>query len=286
MSTIPTCIRRTLSSTDTPTLLDDFHDWLDANPGNFTLSNVVGATVTSFTATHTDGWQVNWRVSGTTILMAIAPTGGIADSAAPAATDMSPEEIAVVDISGSAHAQYLIALYDDAITLLTKAAANDEIFDGFHVGKVMAVSRANYPALGRDGLGMLCGGPSDNNFNVGDLWFSTSGNIFSRRSKIHVATGQWGSPLISNISSWTTVSDSARFHDVPVFAPPLPSDTPNTANSPAVGILKYITGDGALDAAQLTLINSASSTQAYVSIGYPSSGVSRLRMIWTQGVAV
>lgn len=286
MPTVPDAVRRTLGSVTTAALIDDFHTYLAANPGNFTISNVIGSPVTSFTLTHTDSWQINLRLDTADLKIAIAPTGGIADSSAPSATDLSPEEIGILDIAGNATAQYLIAIFDDAITLLTKDSANSFIFEGLHAGKIMTVGRANFPALGRDGLGMLCGKPFDNSGNINGIWFSSATATASRRSKLHIATSRWGSPVIQNLGLVTQSNDSARFPEVPCQAAPDSGTSPSATTSPHAGVMKYITGDCDLSTAPLSVINSAAggSTQAYLALNYTASNT-RLRLLWKQGVA-
>lgn len=284
MSTVPDAVRRTLSSVTTPDLLDDFHTYFAANSGSFTISNVIGSPVTSFTATHTDSWQINLRVSGTDLYVALAPEGGIADSSAPTGTDLW-EEVGITDISSGVHAQYLIAIFDDAITILTKVSANTHVFEGIHAGKIMSLGRSNYPSLGRDGLGMLCGAPTDNAVSSGGKWFTTT--AASARSKIRIASGGfWGVPIVQNIGGVNTVNASARFHDLHVIASADDTTNASSTGSPTVGLYKYLTGDGDLDASPLTVINSgkSGSTQAYLAL-QDSVSSTRLRLLWLQGVA-
>ena len=111
--TIPTCAVLTAGGTAIQDYVTTLYTWWASNLGNFTFSNITDSPVTSWTATHTVGWQLNFRVSGSTLLCMVAPNAGIANSSAPVSAN-STEVIALPNPSATATRCY-VALYDDAI---------------------------------------------------------------------------------------------------------------------------------------------------------------------------
>lgn len=279
--TIPTCVKLALSGTTAADWIDDFHTWIAANPGNFTVSNAVGSPVTSFTLTHTNGWQINYRLSGGVILSLIAPSGGISDSAAPGTpTNASPEDTLLPAFSGTS-ATALIARYDDAIFCGIKNSAATALSYAFMQGVVVQITSKtnNSPS----GLGVFAylidGSPSATAFK----WFSVTGTAGNRKSYIQINDTDWASLTVTrNLENVNSAGAGTRFSQEGLAAGSS-GDTPSSTSDPCRGVLKYLYADTVTTAAAFSVDPSSGFDQGQLAVRDITTAT-RMRVLWDKTV--
>lgn len=286
MTTIPTCVRLTPAGVTLQDTVTSFHAWLTANPGNFTISNVVGSPVTSFTITHTDGWQQNFRVSGGALLSMIAPTGGIESSAAPGTpTGHSVEDVLLPAFTGTI-ADVSVARYADALFLSVKATGATHSAFTFHSGRIGLPEDASDAARGIDGLGILAY-VIDQSANTAFSWFTINVTASNRKSKIRAAlttVNGWVDPTVRNdvVTQPSTTFANRRFCSVKLVAGP-PGGVPAQASNADLMALKYIRSDATTSLLPFQVVPSASTNQAWMAIGGANTNT-RLRCLWNKTV--
>lgn len=280
MTTIPTCAKLTAAGTAVGDYLKSLHDWLAANPGNFTIANLVGgASPTSFTLEHTDGWQINYRISGGEILSTIDPDGEITDSATPDASANAQPEDAVVPSPTSTSTTMLVARYDDALLWMIKDNTNTFQRYAIHQGKILVPNRASDEALGLDGLGTLAYLPTEAPAStVGDWGCNNSANS---KSYLRVATSTWQTPTYRSLSSVSDTCGITRFYAPSMFAGD--SGSPSTSSDPELGSLKYVTGDGGTTLSPFAVVPSTSTNQGWLAID-DNNSTTRMRVLWDKTV--
>lgn len=283
--TVPTCAVLTAAGTTLQDYVTAFYVWWAANLGNFTLSNVVGGgTPTSWTATHSSGFQLNFRVSGGTLLVMIAPAGGIASSAAPVSAG-STEVIGLPAPSGTATRCY-VARYEDAIFFGNAVTALTHLVNGFLAGRIGAPVQDQDAAAGVDGLGILAHTPNDASTSSANVWYGIAGSAGSRQSRLRVGTSTWALGLTF---PWGGVIAQAsavrRFTGVSLCGHPDGSTAPSATASPLICLSKYTAwAGGASDSnAPLTLNESVGSNQAWLTLNSTATNT-RHRLLWNKTV--
>lgn len=258
--------------------IDAIHDWIATAPGAFTIENVVGSPVTSFTLTHGDGWQLNFELDSGQVFMVIAPDGGITDSTDPtAAANTSPRDVVLPTPSGTAQ---LITgeLYADALFFGIHNTASTAYPFAFHPGKIIVPDDLSDAALGVDGLGVLANIPSETASSLSGLWFSTNGSASNRKSWVRVGTNEWSNPVVdrnfSGISAGPTSRRVASMGLV-VAAPGSPSSQSSSAH---IGRLKYVRADVQGTLAPLAIRPSGTTDQGWLSISN-STSATRMRIL-------
>lgn len=279
------CAVLTAGGTTLQDYVTAFHMWWAANLGNFTLSNVVGGgTPTSWTATHTQGWQLNFRVSGGTLLVMVAPNGGIASSSAPVSAG-STEVIGLPAPAGTATRCY-VARYDDAIFFGPVASALTFVVNAFLAGRIGAPIQDQDVAAGIDGLGILAHTPNDSNATNLNTWYSTNSTAGNRQTRVRVASATWALGATYTWGSVIAQSGAARrFSPVVLCGHPDGSTGPSTTASPLLVLSKYTAwaGGAADSVAPLTLNESAGSNQAWLALNSSATNT-RHRLLWDKTV--
>jgi len=280
MTTIPVCSSGlSAAGTTTADYLDAFYTFWAANAGSFTLENVVGAPVTSFTATHLDGWQINYRLDSGTILSLIAPEGGIADSAAPGTPTNASVEDVILPVTAGTSAQMSIAIYTDAVFCGIKDAGTTHYEYGWHQGKIHVPGDLSDPARGNDGLGVLAylidGAQSATAFK----WLCTSGVAGNRKSKVRTGTSTWDSPGITRSleTGWAAAAEK-RMASEGITA--TDGVQPSTS-SPTRGLYTYLRADTSGTLAPVSVVPSLTTDQGWLAIR-DSSSATRVRILWNK----
>lgn len=279
--TIPTCGSLTASGLTIQNYTTELYTWILANPGNFTVSNATGGPVSSWTLTHSDGFQLNFRISGTTLLVMIAPVGGIVNSATPGTPTDYVEVIGLITPSVSSTRCH-IARYDDAIYFSYSSAANNSILSAFLVGRIFAPLQDQDVANDVDGLGILASIPSDGATGSSNYWYSTSA---TRQSRARCGS-VWINGVVHKDASGPSQSSSLkRFQNVMVAGDPSGSSLPSVSTSPIVYLSKYTAwGCGPSDSITAYSLNeSASTNQAWMAL-INSTGSTRHRILWDKTV--
>lgn len=279
MATVPTCVAGNAAGTAIQDYMTVLHARCAAAPGDFTVANVVGSPVTSFTLTHTSGFQINFRVSGGAILAVIAPAGGISNSASPGTpTNAYTEDTFIPSPSGTS-TRYQFSMYGDAILFAINNAANTASIYASHIGKIRVV---NSGADATAGLGVLAGSPNPVVASTAFAWFCTNATASNRRSHIRIAAGTWADPAIPiTISSYST-QIAERLSDIPVSLPD--SGTPSVSTSPVRGVFRYLRVDTTTTAgAALSVLPDGGSNQGWLRLA-DTATTTRLVALWNDTV--
>lgn len=280
--TIPTCAVLTAAGTTLQDYVTVFYNWVNANPGNFTVSNLVGgATPTSWTLTHASGFQLNFRVSGGTLLIMVAPNGGIANSAAPVSAG-SVEVIGLPAPSGTSTRAH-VARYKDALFFGWTSTTPTHTPNAFEVGRIGAPIQDQDVAAGIDGLGILAHTPSDSVASSVNNWYTVSA---TRQSRARVASATWAGGLTAPWGgSIAQSSANRRFSPVVLCGNPDGTNVPSTTTSPILLLSKYNAWAGGVSdsVAPFTLNESAGSNQAWMAINNANANT-RHRILWDKTV--
>lgn len=247
-----------------------------AAPGQFTISNVVGSPVTSFTATHLDGWQINYRVSGGTILSVFAPDGGIANSAAPGTPSNSYAEDVLLPAPSGTSTRWQFAQYGDAVFFAINGSANTFTQYAIHQGAIYSTGDAD---SGSRGLGTLAYLPTDTSAATSFVWHCTSGSAVSRKSYIRINTSTWAGPAFPISLVNLTQNITGKLCSQIVLAPD--SGAPSTFQ-PIRGLYRYLQIDTSTTAGlPLSVLPSTASNQAWLRLNN-SSTATRQVMLWNK----
>lgn len=280
-ATIPECYAEDAAGTTTADYADWLHDKLAAaGEASFSVVNAEGgATATSWTLRHSDGWDANFRLSAGKLLGAIDPTGGLASSSSPVFSPQAQPELELLPVVTGTAARALLAIYSDAILLGLKNSSNDAFPIAFHLGSIMAVRDPADPARGLDGLGTLAHVPQDQTSSTLTHWFS-QGSL--PESSIRLADQVWGPPILTR--SPNSISDAtanSRFSRLSIAADEAAPS--NASTSPERGTLKYLFADAELSTAVRSVIPSVGTDQAMLAI-QSDNAVTRLRALWNKTV--
>lgn len=277
MATVPDCIADNSAGTAIQDYMTAFYNAWVAEPGDFTISNVVGAPVTSFTVTHTAGFQYNFRVSGGAILSLTAPDGGISNSASPGTpANYKPEDTIIPSPSGTS-TRYQFAQYGDAYAFAINGSANTFTQYCAHEGVIRVV---NNGADVTEGLGTLAYIVNSADAGTAFHWFSSNATAGNRKSSIRLGASLWASgvTLALTIANYST-QVAQRLVDLLVSAPD--SGTPGAA-SPPRGVYKYLRIDTTTTAgAPLSVLPDSTSNQGWMRLN-SSASTSRLVMLWNK----
>lgn len=280
--TIPTCAVLTAAGTTLQDYITVFYNWVTSNPGNFTVSNLVGgATPTSWTLTHTSGFQLNFRVSGGTLLIMIAPNGGIANSAAPVSA--GSVEVIGLPAPSSTSTRAHVARYEDALFFGWTSTTPTHTPNAFLAGRIGAPIQDQDVAAGIDGLGILAHTPSDSNSSASNNWYSVN---TTRQSRARVASTTWAGGLTYPWGS--TIAQSGptrRFSPVVLCGNPDGTNAPIVANSPILLLSKYTAWAGGVSdsVTPFALNESAGSNQAWMALN-SANAATRHRILWDKTV--
>lgn len=278
--TIPTCSSGNAAGTAIQDYMTAFHAAFAAAPGQFTLQNVVGAPVTSFTVLHTDGWQINYRVSGGAILSLIAPVGGIANSAAPGTPTNAYAEDTLIPSPSGTSTRWQFAQYGDAIFFAINGSANTFSVYGIHQGAIYAPGDADSVTRG---LGTLAYIPSGDTNAIGTtafIWFGTNGTAGNRKSYLRIAAGTWPGPTLPNAPSTYSTQIAGFLASLAPVAPD--SGTPAAASNPIRGLLRYVQADTTTTAgAPLSVKPSSSTNQGWLRLNN-SATTTRMVALWNK----
>lgn len=248
-----------------------FHAAFAAEPGDFTLENVVGAPVTSFTATHLDGWQINYRVSAGTILSVIAPEGGIANSASPGVPTNAYTEDTIIPSPSGTSTRWQFAQYGDAIFFAINGSADTFSVYAFHQGAIYAPGDADSTTRG---LGSLAYIPADTFAATAAFWHCTSATVGSKKSYLRIGTSLWNAPAFPVALVNFTQNIIGKLCNYPVIA----ADSGATSQfSPARGLYRYLQIDTSTAAGlPLSVLPSTASNQGWMRL---SNGASATRQV-------
>lgn len=280
--TIPTCAALTAGGTAIQNYVTELYTWILANPGNFTVSNAAGGPVSSWTLTHIDGFQLNFRISGTTLLVMIAPDGGIVNSATPGTPTNYVEVIGLITPS-SQSTKCHIARYEDAIYFSYSSSSNNYINSAFLIGRIFAPLQDQDAANGVDGLGILAAVPSDNTAVNQNYWYSSS---TTRQSKARCGGSIWANGLTHKDNSGPTqYSAIKRFQNVSICGDPSGVAAASPYSSPIIYMSKYTAwACGPSDSiTSYSLNESASTNQAWMALTNSVSST-RQRLLWDKTV--
>lgn len=274
---VPTCSSGNAAGTTIQDYMTAFHAAFAAAPGDFTLENVVGSPVTSFTATHLDGWQINYRVSGGTILSVIAPDGGIANSAAPGTpTNAYAEDTAIPSPSGTS-TRWQFAQYDDAIFFAINGTANTFSQYAIHQGAIYAPGDADSVTRG---LGTLAYLPADTSASTAFIWSCTSGTAGNRKSYLRLAAGTWASPVFPLTLSNYNTQVASVIVNLPVCTPD--TGAPSNISSPCRGLYRYLQVDTTTTAGTpLSVRPSLATNQGWMRLNN-SASATRQVILWNK----
>ena len=285
MTTIPQCDTGTPGGTTLQDLTTEFYDWFEATPGDFTLGGLVGGvTPTSWWATHSDGQQHNFRISGGELLHMIDPDGTIVDSSAPGTpANASPEDVILPTPSGIAAAMSF-AQYGDAVFVGVKESGLAFFEYAFHPGVIGVPCDAGDPAIGLDGLGVLAYRCEENGGSTAFDWASTQSTDSNRKSKIRLSTSIWGSPTwhVANVSSQSPGTLAGkRMHALGFLADG--AGASNVSTDALKLVAKYLRIDGDSALAPLSVAPSQTTNQGWLSLS-KDANASRLRILWDKSV--
>jgi len=279
--TIPDCASAAAGGTAIGDYSQQLYSFFSAQVGFFALQNVVGgpSAVTSFTATHTDGWQINFRVSGGAILTMIDPDGTIADSASPGSPTNASAEVTFIPSPSGVSANCFYAQYGDAVMFGVKDSGNTFPQYCCQIGKIIQTDNASDPEVFVDGLAILAYLPNESpSSGVGD-W----GCVSSANSQCFVRVGEadWQAYTFGNTGAVTDTSGNIRFSSINIFAPS--TGSPSATNDPSIGEFRFLRIDGSVDAAPLNVIPSSASNQAQVRLNDVASDT-RMVALWNKTV--
>lgn len=251
-------VRLEAAGTSIQDYFTSLYTWLVSNPGNFTLSNAEGAPdISSFTMTHSQGWQFNFRVSSNTILGMISPNGGIVSSSAPGTPfGYSGEAVFIPTPSGTSTRVHII-LMPDALTFAVLNSANTFWSYGFHAGKIYVPDNSNDPTdYYIDGLGFMAHLPLIGTFGSGQAWASSNGTA----CKIRVSETLWY-PIVAEVNSTIggTAPSGIRFSPYTLCA----NSTSPTSLSTNYGRTKYLRRSNSTQV-PFTVIPAVTTTQGWM----------------------
>lgn len=279
MATEPTCVGTNAGGTAVQDYMTALHARLAAAPGDFTVDNVVGSPVTSFTLTHTTGFQMNYRVSGGVILSLIAPSGGIANSAAPGTPTGAYAEDTILPAPSGTSTRYQFAQYGDAFLFLVNDTTNLFSVYGIHMGKIRVV---NDGADVSGGLGTLAYLPTNSASSMAFTWFSTNGTAGNRKCYMRYAAAAWGSPSLLQAPGSYSGQVTARLGDLPCQLPD--AGAAPMASSATRGVFKYLRVDTTTTAgAPLSVLPDGGSNQGWLRINNTNS-TTRMVALWNDTV--
>tara|TARA_Y100000588_G_scaffold235400_1_gene248977 strand:- start:286 stop:1152 length:867 start_codon:yes stop_codon:yes gene_type:complete len=279
--TIPNTLSGAAAGTTINDLMQRLYDFFSTQVGGFTLSNVVGgpSAVTSFTATHSSGRQVNFRISGGAILVMIDPDGTIADSSAPGSpTNASPELVFVPASPTGISTACGFAQYGDAILFYVKdtSAAFQQYCS--HVGRIAVMDLASDEEVFIDGWGILGYIPNESpGSGLGD-WGCV--NAANSHCVIRMGESTWLPFTFVSTANVSDTSGNRRFGAIDIHAGD--SGSPTSTSDPSVGELNYIKIDGQTDAAPLGVPPSTASNQAWLRLNDANSNT-RMVALWNKG---
>lgn len=279
-ATIPTCSSGNAAGTAIQDYMTAFHAAFAAALGGFTLSNVVGSPVTSFTVTHTDGWQINYRVSGGAILSLIAPSGGIASSAAPGTPTNAYAEDTLIPAPSGTSTRWQFAQYGDAIFFAINGSANTFSAYGVHQGAIYSPGDADSVTRGLGTLAYIPSGDANAVSSTAFLWFSTNVTAGNRKSYLRIAVGTWPGPTLPAAPSTYSTQITGFLAALPPVAPD--SGTPASASNPVRGLLRYVQADTTTTAgAPLSVKPSSATNQGWLRVNN-SATTTRMVMLWNK----
>lgn len=285
-ATIPTCAVLTPAGALSADHFTSFYTWISANPGNFTLSNITGTPVTSFTLTHTDSWQLNFRLSSNIAYCMIAPDGGISNSATPGTPTGYTESIAFPLIATGSGARNWIARYEDAIFFGIAHTDLSYMTYAFMAGSIGQPLQAQDVANKIDGLGILANIPTNSPSGSSGYWFSTISTAAARQSRVRSGATSWciGVTYQGSAYNISQSSSTRRFSPIMLTGDPTGVNAPGSA-SPNICMTKYVYFAGGVSDASspFSLNESASTNQAMLTINNASS-TSRMRILWDKTV--
>lgn len=273
---VPVCASGNAAGVAIQDYMTAFHAAFAAAPGQFTLTNVVGAPVTSFTAAHVDGWQINYRVSGGTILSLIAPVGGISNSAAPGSpTNAYAEDVLLPSPSGTS-TRWQFAQYGDAIFFAINGSANTFSVYAIHQGAIYAPGDADNVTKG---LGTLAYIPTDTTVSTSFIWHCTSPTAGQRKSYVRLSASLWASPCFPIALNSLNQNITGKLCSLVVLAPD--TGTPSTVVPPR-GLYRYVQVDTSTTAgAPLSVLPSTASNQAWLRLN-SSATATRQVILWNK----
>lgn len=280
--TIPTCASGNAAGTAIQDYMTSFHAAFAAALGGFTLINVVGSPVTSFTASHTDGWQINYRVSGGAILSLIAPSGGIANSAAPGTPTNAYAEDTLIPAPSGTSTRWQFAQYGDAILFAINGTANTFSVYGVHQGAIYAPGDADSVTRGLGTLAYIPCGDANALLTTAFFWFGTNTTAGNRKSYLRTAVGTWPSPTLTGGPSAYVTQITGFIASLVVCAPD--SGTPVSASSAQRGVLRYVQVDtGTTAGSPLSVRASLATDQAWLRLNN-SITTTRMVALWNKTV--
>jgi hypothetical protein len=275
--TIPTCASGNAAGTAIQDYMTSFHAAFAAAPGSFTIGNVVGSPVTSFTATHTDGWQINYRVSGGAILSLIAPSGGIANSASPGTPTNAYAEDTLIPSPSGTSTRWQFAQYGDAIFFAINGSANTFSVYGVHQGAIYAPGDADSVTRG---LGTLAYIPADTSATTAFFWHCTNATGSNRKSYLRLALGTWASPVFP-VALVNFATQIAGILASLVMAAP-DSGAPAATSSPHRGLYRYVQVDTTTTAgAPLSVKPSSATNQGWLRLNN-AAATTRQVILWNK----
>lgn len=276
--TLPACVRLVAAGATLQDHVTAFHTWITANPGNFSVDNVVGSPVTSFTLTHSSGWQINYRISGGALLTLIAPSGGITNSASPGTpTNAMTEDTAFPALSGTG-VRANVARYADAIFWGIQSSGFNSYPYAIMAGRcVDSLEPFDVRWVGLAHFGYLMGGAT---VATNNAMFTTAAS--QRRSKVRILEGAWSSPATIAASFGQTQAARGRFCPL-VVQTTLTDATPSASTSPPVGVCAYCRIDTVAALAPLNVVPSDTTDQGMLSVN-DSTSTTRFRVVWDKNV--
>jgi hypothetical protein len=257
--------------------MTSFYNAFLADPGGFTLRLVVGgATPTSFTATHSEGWEINYRMSAGTILSLINPSGGISNSAAPGTPTNAYAEDVLLPVVSATATRWQFAQYGDAVFFAINGSAGTFSAYAFHQGKIRI---SNNEASTAQGLGTLAYLPADAAAGTPGAWYNTSATAGSRKSYIRYALSAWGQPAIPVGFVGFAVQVGARLGDMALTVADA-GVQPSTSSSPIRGVLRYLRADTTTTApVPLSVLPSDTTNQGWLRLN-SSAAATRQVILW------
>lgn len=280
-ATVPVSVGANAAGTALQDYVTALYNQIVAEPGGFTISNVVGGgTPTSWTITHTDGWQINYRVSGGALLSLIAPEGGIANSASPGTpTNGSPEDVLIPSPSGTG-TRYQYCQYGDAILFAINASANTHSAYAFHHGRILNRNNAVDPLKG---LGVLAYLINDSTAATAFEWLNSNTTGTNRKSWIRIGTSLWWNPVFGTTPSQATLLTAERVSTSVAIKVP-DSGNPPSASALTRGVFRYLGEDSSSPAGNpLSVAPAVGSDQGWLRLK-SSNSTSRLVALWDKQV--
>ena len=278
--TIPTCASGNAAGTAIQDYMTSFHAAFAAAPGDFTIENVVGSPVTSFTATHTDGWQINYRVSGGAILSLIAPVGGIANSASPGTPTNAYAEDTLIPSPSGTSTRWQFAQYGDAVFFAINGTANTFSQYAIHQGAIYAPGDADSVTRGLGTLAYIPNGDNNANGGTAFYWFSSNATGSNRKSYLRRSASAWPNPTIPATPNVYTTQIEGILSNMSVAAPD--SGTPAPAANSLRGLWRYVQIDTTTTAgAPLSVKPSYATNQGWLRLNN-STTTTKMVILWNK----